>query len=111
MQGSFESCLFKVSYKPNDEVVHKNLFELFIRDARPRFDCILEKNEENCLKALQDDGADILVMAGERVYDAIKNYNVKPIVGESYGIGETEFSERAAVAVIKRGSYIKSLRN
>ncbi|XP_011497419.1 PREDICTED: transferrin [Ceratosolen solmsi marchali] len=83
----------------------------YSRDARPRFDCILEKEEEACLKALRDDGADLLVMRGEKVESAMKNYNVKPIVAESYGAGANEFSERPAVAVIKRGSYIKSLRH
>lgn len=80
------------------------------RDARPRFDCILQQDEESCLKALQDEGADLLIMPGEKVAAAIKNYNVKPIVAEAYGPGSSEFSERPAVAVIKRGSYIKSLR-
>ncbi|XP_058797852.1 transferrin [Phymastichus coffea] len=83
----------------------------FSRDARPRFDCILEKDEDACLKALQDDGADLLIMSGEKVEEAMKNYNVKPIVAESYGLGETEYSERPAVAITKRGSYIKSLRH
>ncbi|KAJ8681899.1 hypothetical protein QAD02_017691, partial [Eretmocerus hayati] len=81
----------------------------YSRDVRPRFDCILEKDENACLKALRDDNADLLVMSGERVDYAIKNYNIKPIVAESYGSGQTEFSERPAVAVVKRGSYIKSL--
>lgn len=62
------------------------------------------------MKALRDDGADLLLMSGELVEEAMKNYNVKPIVAEAYGPGATEFSERPAVAVIKRGSYIKSLR-
>ncbi|XP_031787919.1 transferrin [Nasonia vitripennis] len=83
----------------------------FSRDARPRFDCILQQDEESCLKALRDEGADLLIMPGEKVAAAIKEYNVKPIVAEAYGPGSTEFSERPAVAVIKRGSYIKSLRH
>ncbi|KAL7301182.1 hypothetical protein TKK_0006152 [Trichogramma kaykai] len=83
----------------------------FSRDVRPRFDCILQKDEEACLKSLRDDGADLLVMSGERVEYAIKNYNIRPIVAEAYGPGSTEFSERPAVAVVKRGSYIKSLRH
>jgi hypothetical protein len=69
----------------------------------------LEKDEEACLKALRDDGADLLVMRGEEVEGAMKNFNVKPIVAEAYGAGANDFSERPAVAVIKRGSYIKSL--
>lgn len=79
------------------------------RDARPRLDCILEKDEASCLKAVRDNGADITVIDGRSVKQAITSYNVKPIVAEVYGEGSTNFSERPAVAVVKSGSSINGL--
>lgn len=76
------------------------------RDARPRFDCILEKDEAACLKAVRDNGADITVIDGGSVKLAIRDYNAKPIVAESYGAGSTKFNERPAVAVVKSGSSV-----
>ncbi|XP_014488934.1 PREDICTED: transferrin [Dinoponera quadriceps] len=78
----------------------------FSRDARPRFDCILEKDQDACLKAVRDNGADITVIEGGSVKLAIKDYNAKPIVAETYGDGSTRHGERAPVAVIKNGSPI-----
>lgn len=78
----------------------------FSRDARPRFDCILEAQEEICLSAVRDNGADITVIEPGSVARAIQHYNAKPIVAEAYGEGSTKFSERPAVAVIKSGSSI-----
>jgi len=79
------------------------------RDARPRFDCILEKDETACLKAVRDNGADITIIDGGSVKRAINEYNVKPIVAETYGEGSTKLSERPALAVIKSGSSINGL--
>ncbi|XP_071625718.1 transferrin 1 [Temnothorax longispinosus] len=81
----------------------------FSRDARPRFDCILEKDEAACLKAVRDNGADITLIDGGSVKRAINDYNAKPIVAETYGKGSTKVSERPAVAVIKSGSSINGL--
>ncbi|EZA53240.1 hypothetical protein DMN91_004858 [Ooceraea biroi] len=81
----------------------------FSRDARPRFDCLLEKDEASCLKAVRDNGADITVIDGGSVKQAIDNYNVKPIVAETYGEGSTKLSERPALAVLKSGSSINGL--
>ncbi|KAL0119319.1 hypothetical protein PUN28_009710 [Cardiocondyla obscurior] len=78
----------------------------FSRDARPRFDCILEKDEAACLKAVRDNGADITVIDGGSVKRAINDYNVKPIVVETYGKGSTEKNEQPAIAVVKSGSSI-----
>lgn len=79
------------------------------RDARPRFDCILEKDEIACLKAVRDNGADITVIDGGSVKLAIDNYNAKPIVAEIYGEGSTQFNELPAVAVVKSSSSINGL--
>lgn len=81
----------------------------FSRDARPRFDCILEQDEVACLKAVRDNGADITVIDGGSVKLAIENYNAKPIVAEAYGNGSTHVNERPAVAVVKSGSSINGL--
>lgn len=89
--------------------IHITLCYKLYRDARPRFDCILEKDEIACLKAVRDNGADITVIDGGSVKLAINNYNAKPIVSEAYGEGSTQFNERPAVAVVKSGSSISGL--
>lgn len=81
----------------------------FSRDARPRFDCILEKDQDACLKAVRDNGADITVIDGESANLAIREYNAKPIVVETYGNGSTKLGERPAIAVLKSGSSINGL--
>lgn len=85
------------------------LYYVIRRDARPRFDCILEKDEIACLKAVRDNGADITVINGGSVKLAINDYNAKPIVTETYGEGSTQNNERPAVAVVKSGSPINGL--
>lgn len=89
----------------NLDLLSVNLY----RDARPRFDCVLEKDEDACLKAVRDNGADITVIEGGSVKRAINDFNAKPIVAETYGEGSTKISERPAVAVIKSGSSINGL--
>lgn len=85
------------------------MYHNLYRDARPRFDCILEKDETECLKAVRDNGADITVIDGGSVKRAINEYNIKPIIAETYGEGSTKLSERPALAVVKSGSSINGL--
>lgn len=61
------------------------------------------------MKAVRDNGADITVIDGESVSLAMKEYNAKPIVVETYGEGSTKLGERPAVAVLKSGSSINGL--
>lgn len=72
-------------------------------------DCILEKDQAACLKAVRDNGADITVIDGESAQLAIRDYNAKPIVAEAYGPGSSQLGERPAVAVVKKGSSINGL--
>ncbi|XP_012288841.1 transferrin isoform X2 [Orussus abietinus] len=81
----------------------------FSRDARPRFDCIREKNEEECLKIVRDDGADLTILDGGSVGNAMNKFNAKPIIAEKYGEGSTKMSERPAVAIVKKGAAVNSL--
>ncbi|XP_015610061.1 transferrin [Cephus cinctus] len=81
----------------------------FSRDVRPRVECLREQNEASCLTAVRDNGADLVVLDGGSVIEAIQQYNLQPIISETYGNGTTEFGERAAIAVIKKGSNINNL--
>ncbi|KAF7995583.1 hypothetical protein HCN44_006690 [Aphidius gifuensis] len=81
----------------------------FSRDARPQLDCIQEQDQEACLIALRDDAVDLIMIDGADVKKAIEEYNVKPIVVESYGIGQTQYHEIPAVAVVKKNSMITNL--
>lgn len=87
----------------------KLINKFLCRDARPQLDCIQEQNQEACLIALRDDAADLIVIDGADVKEAIEEYNVKPIVVESYGIGQTQYHEIPAVAVVKKNSMITNL--
>lgn len=81
----------------------------YSRDARPRLSCLLEKDLHDCLKAVRDDGADLTVVNGGSVMRAITAFNAQPILSEIYGAGSTEYSERPAVVVVKKGSSISGL--
>ncbi|KAF7382963.1 hypothetical protein HZH66_013365 [Vespula vulgaris] len=79
------------------------------RDARPRLSCLLEKDQDACLVAVRDDGADLVVVDGGSVLRAITDFNAQPIISEVYGSGSTKYSERPAVVVVKKGSSISGL--
>lgn len=66
---------------------------------------------EDCIKVVRDDGADLVVLDGPAVSNAMKNFNLKPIMSETFGPGSTMFGERPAVAVIRKGSPINGLGN
>ncbi|KAL2743774.1 transferrin-like [Vespula maculifrons] len=79
------------------------------RDARPRLSCLLEKDQDACLIAVRDDGADLVVVDGGSVLRAITDFNAQPIISEVYGSGSTKYSERPAVVIVKKGSSISGL--
>ncbi|XP_066595982.1 transferrin [Prorops nasuta] len=81
----------------------------YSRDARPRINCLMEKDENSCLSTVRDGGADLVVLEGSSVLKAIREYNAIPIIAESYGAGSTKLNEKPAVAVVKKGSKINSL--
>lgn len=77
----------------------------FSRNIRPRFDCVLEKTVDDCMKSIRDNGADIITLDGGLVDKAQKHYNLKPIVSEVYGeLGGSYY----AVAVVRKNSLYKS---
>lgn len=49
------------------------------------------------------------VIDGGLVDKARRDYELKPIIAETYGAGTTKQNERAAVAVVKKTSSIKNL--
>ncbi|XP_076165730.1 transferrin 1 [Ptiloglossa arizonensis] len=79
----------------------------FSRDVRPKLECKFDKSREDCLKAIKEDNADLVVVDGGAVQGAIRDFNAKPIIAESYGPGSTKLGERPAVAVIKKSSPVK----
>ncbi|KAK0169137.1 hypothetical protein PV327_002883 [Microctonus hyperodae] len=79
------------------------------RDARPKLDCIKKKDQNACMIALKNKDVDLIMLDGGSVKKAIDDFNAKPIMAENYGPGATEMSERPAVVVVKKNSYINSL--
>ncbi|KAK9308875.1 hypothetical protein QLX08_001288 [Tetragonisca angustula] len=83
----------------------------YSRDVRPKFECSLEKTEDHCLKAIKSGDADLTILEGGSVLRATKEFNVAPIIAESYGSGSTELGERAAIAVVQKSSSINKLED
>lgn len=83
----------------------------FSREVRPKLECLLEKNQDGCLKAIKEGNADLTVVEGGSVARATKEFNAVPIIAESYGAGATEYSERPAVAVVRKSSGINKLED
>ncbi|XP_029052771.2 transferrin [Osmia bicornis bicornis] len=81
----------------------------FSRDVRPKLECMLQKTQDECLKSIKDGNADLTAIEGGSVARAIKDFNASPIIAESYGKGSTEFSERPAVAVVRKSASISKL--
>ncbi|XP_031847327.1 transferrin 1 [Nomia melanderi] len=81
----------------------------FTREVRPKFECVREKDQAACLKALQEGKADLVVLDGGAVLQAIRDVNAQPVAAETYGPGTTKNGERPAVAVVKKSSPISKL--
>ncbi|KRT80594.1 hypothetical protein AMK59_6032 [Oryctes borbonicus] len=77
----------------------------FTRNIRPRFDCVQERTIEACLRNIRDGGADIITLDAGHVDQAIKQYNLRPIVAEKYGPNGGSYY---AVAVVKKNSPYNS---
>ncbi|KAJ0183138.1 hypothetical protein K1T71_001114 [Dendrolimus kikuchii] len=77
----------------------------FSRDIRPILDCVQEATEDECLKRVQDNGADLASVDDMGVASAAKKYNLHPVFHEVYG---KDRNPKYAVAVVKKGtSYNK----
>ncbi|KAI4460367.1 transferrin [Holotrichia oblita] len=77
----------------------------FTRNIRPRFDCVQERTVEDCLRNIRDGGADIITLDAGHVDQAIKEYNLKPIVAEKYSADGGSYY---GVAVVKKNSAYNS---
>ncbi|OAD51936.1 Transferrin [Eufriesea mexicana] len=83
----------------------------YSRDVRPKLECTLEKNLDDCLMATKMGNADLMVLEGGSLLRASKEFNAVPIVAESYGPGSTNYSERPAVAVVRKSGPINKLED
>lgn len=83
----------------------------YSREVRPKPECMLEKSEDACLKAVKDGNADLTVAEGGSVARAIKEFNSVPLIVESYGLGSSELGERPAVAVVSKSAGINKLED
>lgn len=100
---------YRFNLKQDNWRIYRCSFSCFVRDVRPKFECLLEKSQDDCLKAIKIGNAELLVIEGGWASHAIKDFNAIPIIAESYGPGSTDFGERAAVAVIKKSSSINKI--
>ncbi|XP_022906419.1 transferrin [Onthophagus taurus] len=77
----------------------------FTRNIRPRFDCVQERSIEGCMKAIRDGAADIITLDAGLANRAEKEFNLRPIVSETYGKSGGIYY---TVAVVKKNSLYKS---
>ncbi|KAL1488017.1 hypothetical protein ABEB36_015392 [Hypothenemus hampei] len=103
----FKVLRFCVTSQEEENKCHTLSAAAFSRNIRPRFDCVLEKSVFDCLKSVQDNGADVITLDGGLVDVAMKKYNLKPILEEQYGNRGTYY----AVAVIRKNSTIQSFED
>ncbi|XP_026743657.1 transferrin [Trichoplusia ni] len=80
----------------------------FSRDIRPRLDCVQEASENDCLKSVQDNGADLASVDDIRVAAAAYRYNLHPVFHEVYGDSKTP---NYAVAVVKKGTLYNKIED
>ncbi|KAJ8942969.1 hypothetical protein NQ318_016744 [Aromia moschata] len=102
----FKTIRFCVTSKQEEDKCKALSKSAFSRNIRPRFDCVLENNIYACLKAIRDNGADIIALDGGLVDLAQREYNLKPILAEQYGQTGGSYY---AVAVVKKDSPFQSL--
>lgn len=77
----------------------------FSRNVRPRFTCVQKKTVEDCMAAIKDDAADIITLDGGLVDKAQREYELKPVVAETYGPSGGSYY---AVAVVRKNSQYQS---
>ncbi|XP_050308566.1 transferrin [Anthonomus grandis grandis] len=104
----FKTIRFCVTSKDEQDKCRTLSKVAFSRNIRPRFDCVLEANVQNCLKSIRDDGADIITLDAGLVDTAVNQFNLKPVVAEQYGPTGGSYY---AVAVVKKDSSIRSFED
>lgn len=80
----------------------------FSRDIRPRFECIHESSELNCIIAIRDNTADVISLDAAFIETYKDKYNLKAILTEEH---EPSKGKYYAVAVVKKNSAIKSFQD
>lgn len=80
----------------------------FSRDIRPKFECIHETSELNCIKAIRDNTADVISLDAAFIQTYKDKYNLKPILTEEH---EPSKGKYYSVAVVKKNSAIKSFED
>lgn len=70
-----------------------------------RFDCIEEKDINDCLETIRDNGADVITLDAGLVDMAQRKYNLRPIVAEKYSATGGSYY---AVAVVRKDSSFQS---
>ncbi|KAM8953111.1 melanotransferrin [Pelodytes ibericus] len=71
---------------------------------RPPLSCVSGKSELECIQMVKNNQADAVTLKGDFIYQAGKQYNLKPVVGEVYDqdVGTSYY----AVAIVKQGSNL-----
>lgn len=80
----------------------------FSREVRPRFECIKQPSDHECIKAIRDDVADIISLDAAFIETYREKFNLKPILTEEH---EPSKGKYYSVAVIKKNSAIQNMED
>lgn len=71
--------------------------------------CVQGSNAIDCMEKIKNGEADLITLDGGEIYVAGKNYDMTPVVAESYGepVGISYY----AVAVVKKSGSVKSIKD
>ncbi|XP_072027550.1 melanotransferrin-like [Amphiura filiformis] len=78
------------------------------KGLQPGIVCVVGKSVQECMRLIQDNGADLITLDGGDVYVAGKDYNMVPIMEEVYEQGKRGYY---AVAVVKKSNTAINISN
>ncbi|KAI8511347.1 antigen p97 [Branchiostoma belcheri] len=74
----------------------------------PTVKCVQADNADQCMQMIHMNQADVITLDGGDIYQAGMKYNMRPIMGEDYGNGDTSYW---AVAVVRKDNPEINMNN
>lgn len=80
----------------------------FSRDLRPRYECVQQPSEHDCITAIRDNAADIVSLNAAFIETYKESHNLKEILTEEH---EPSKGKYFSVAVVKKNSAIRNIED
>ncbi|CAK9292620.1 unnamed protein product [Gordionus sp. m RMFG-2023] len=74
-----------------------------------QLECVITKNDYECMRKIENSGADIVNLDSGLVYIAGVHYSMVPLLAESYGPESNSQPSYKTIALVKTNSHINSL--